>query len=122
MPAHNDYLGAVMQETNPYCLVLSTCPDEESALAIARHVVETRAAACVNVLPGLRSVYRWQGRVEEAHERLLLVKTRAERYAAVESAIRELHPYELPEILSVPLLAGLPAYLAWIDEAVGEPK
>ena len=116
------YLGVLMPKSNPYRLLLATCPDHENALAIARHLLESRAAACVNILPGLHSVYRWQGRVEEATEHLLMVKTRTERYATAEAAIRSLHPYELPEIVSVPIETGLPAYLAWIDTALSEEQ
>ncbi|RMD78166.1 MAG: divalent-cation tolerance protein CutA [Gammaproteobacteria bacterium] len=102
------------------CLVLCTCPDAESAGRIARALVERRLAACVNVLPGLRSVYRWQGRVEEAAEHLLLIKTREAALAALQRAVVELHPYELPEVVAVPITGGLPAYLAWVREGVRE--
>jgi len=97
-------------------LVLCTCPDEASAGRIARALVEGRLAACVNVLPGLRSVYRWQGAVEEAQEHLLLIKTCAARLPDLERAVRELHPYELPELVAVPITGGLAAYLDWVRE------
>jgi len=77
-------------------------------------LVEERLAACVNVVPGLRSLYRWQGKVHEDAEALLLLKTTAARYQALQERLRALHPYELPEIVAVPVSAGLPAYLEWV--------
>lgn len=97
-------------------LVITTLPDEESARRLAAQLVEQRVAACVNILAPCRSVYRWQGRVEEAEEVPLLVKTTAARYAALEEAIRAHHPYELPEIVAVRIDRGLPDYLAWVAE------
>lgn len=98
-------------------VVLVSCP-EADAERIARALVETRRAACVNVLPGMRSVYRWQGEVETAAESLLLIKTTASAYPALEQAVRGLHPYEVPEILAFNPFAGLIDYLAWVDECV----
>ena len=95
-------------------LVISNLPNVESAQKLAALLVEQRLAACVNVLAPCTSVYRWQGKVETANEIPLLIKTTRERYAALESAIRAHHPYELPEIIAVSLSAGLPAYLEWI--------
>lgn len=95
-------------------LVLTTLPDAETAHALADHLVQERLAACVNVLAACRSVYRWQGKVENAEEVPLLIKTTCARYAALEVAIRERHPYELPEIVAVPLSHGLPDYLGWV--------
>lgn len=95
-------------------LVITTLPDEESAAALAGHLVEQRVAACVNILAPCRSVYRWQGKVERSTEVPLLIKTTQDRYADLEAAIRAKHPYELPEIVAVPVGAGLPAYLDWI--------
>lgn len=95
-------------------VVLTTLPDAASAHALASHLVEQRVAACVNVLAPCRSVYRWQGAVEDAEEVPMLIKTTAERYPALEAAIRAQHPYELPEIVAVPLVRGLPAYLDWV--------
>lgn len=89
-------------------------PDREAAVALARALVEARVAACANVLAGCTSVYRWQGAVESADEVPVLIKTTAERYPALEQAIRERHPYELPEIVAVPIAHGLPAYLQWV--------
>jgi periplasmic divalent cation tolerance protein len=102
-------------------LVLTNMPDREGALRLARALIERRLAACVNVLTGCASVYRWKGRVEQADEIPVLVKTRAARYPELEAAIRELHPYELPEILAVPLARGLPDYLQWVEEETAIP-
>jgi periplasmic divalent cation tolerance protein len=95
-------------------LVLTNLPDEAGAHALAQHLVEQRLAACVNVLAPCRSVYRWRDALEEAAEVPLLIKTTGARYAALEAAIRARHPYELPEIVAVPLVRGLPGYLAWM--------
>lgn len=97
-------------------LVISNLPDRASADRVAQALVERRLAACVNILAPVRSVYRWEGAVESAEEHPVFVKTTSDRYAAVEEAIRGLHPYELPEIIAVPLSAGLPGYLAWVAE------
>ena len=96
-------------------LVLTNCPDEHSADRIALALVEQRLAACVNRLTPVQSVYRWQGNVERATEVPLLVKTTRERYGDVEQAIRHLHPYDVPEIIALPITAGYAAYLRWIE-------
>ena len=103
-------------------LILTNCPDEDCANAIALAVVEAGLAACVNVLPRIQSVYRWQGAVESASEIALLIKSTAEAYPALEAAIRARHPYEVPEIIAVPIVRGLPAYLGWLGEAVNAPN
>lgn len=97
-------------------LVITTLPDTETARALAAQLVEQRLAACVNILAPCQSVYRWEGKLEDAEEVPLLVKTSAARYAALEEAIRAYHPYELPEIVAVRIDKGLPAYLAWVAE------
>jgi periplasmic divalent cation tolerance protein len=94
--------------------VLTNLPDHEAAAALARALVERRLAACVNVLGAATSIYRWRGGVEKAQEVPLLIKTSAPLYARLEAAIRELHPYELPEIIAVPIERGLPEYLEWV--------
>ena len=99
-------------------LIFSTCPDRESAERLARALVEQRVAACVNILPGIRSLYRWQGKLESAEELLLLIKSNELAYPEAEQLIRRLHPYELPEIVAVPVGNGLPAYLDWISETI----
>jgi periplasmic divalent cation tolerance protein len=102
-------------------LVLTNLPDADSARALAEHIVSARLAACVNILAPCRSLYRWQGKVEDAEEVPLLIKTSAERYPELEAAIRARHPYELPEIVAVPLSQGLPAYLDWIAAETSLP-
>ena len=95
-------------------LVLTNLPDAPSAEALAKALVSARLAACVNVLAPCHSVYRWQGAIESAQEVPLLIKTTAARYADLEAAIRAAHPYELPEIIAVPIAHGLPDYLDWV--------
>ena len=95
-------------------LVITNLPDAASARTLAGVLVEMRLAACVNILAPCRSVYRWEDRIEDTAEVPLLIKTTAARYAALEAAIRERHPYELPEIVAVPLTHGLPDYLGWV--------
>lgn len=96
---------------------LCTCPDAATAARIAETLVGERLAACVNVLPGVGSVYRWDGRVERAEEVLLVIKTVRARLDALTARVVELHPYELPEVLAVDVAGGLPGYLAWIEDA-----
>ena len=95
-------------------LVLTNLPDRAAAERLADALIEQRVAACVNILAPCRSVYRWQGAVQHDEEHPLLIKTVADRYPALEAAIRAGHPYELPEIIAVPIERGLPAYLAWL--------
>jgi periplasmic divalent cation tolerance protein len=97
-----------------HLLVLSTCPGSITAKKIANELVADQLAACVQIIPAVQSFFRWVGRVENSEEHLLLIKTTAERYPDVENRIRALHPYELPEIVAVPLSGGLEGYLAWI--------
>jgi periplasmic divalent cation tolerance protein len=102
---------------NEHCVILSTCPDAASAKKIALELVKRRLAACVNSLPGVLSTYTWKGACETAEEHLLIIKTTYALYPAVEQAMLELHPYELPEIIAVPIAAGLSNYLAWIKQS-----
>jgi len=95
-------------------LVISNLPDQASAQKLAAVLIEQRLAACVNVQSPCTSVYRWQGKVETATEVPVFIKTTREHYPALETAIKANHPYELPEIIAVPLVAGLPAYLEWV--------
>ncbi|MBA3031982.1 MAG: divalent-cation tolerance protein CutA [Gammaproteobacteria bacterium] len=95
-------------------LVFTNLPDAKHAHTLATALVEARLAACVNILAPCRSVYRWQGQIENATEVPLLIKTTVERYPELEAAIRRQHPYELPEIIAVPIDRGLPDYLAWL--------
>jgi periplasmic divalent cation tolerance protein len=98
-------------------IVLITVP-EANAKGLSRHLVEDGLAACVNQLPGVHSTYTWAGRVEEADETLLYVKTTLARYGELERRVRELHPYEMPEMLAVPVAAGFGPYLDWIKRSV----
>ncbi|WP_153161822.1 divalent-cation tolerance protein CutA [Zoogloea sp. 1C4] len=101
-------------------LVLTNLPDADSAKQVARQLVEQRLAACVNILPACTSVYRWNDAVESATEVPVLIKTTLARYPALQAALTEVHPYELPEIIAVPLHEGLPAYLAWVGAETTE--
>jgi periplasmic divalent cation tolerance protein len=95
-------------------IILNTCPDREWADKIAHHLVEARLAGCVNIVPQLTSVYRWQGQTEMAEEHQLIIKAAQENYQAVESAIKSLHPYQVPEIIALPIVNGSADYLDWI--------
>ena len=103
----------------PALLVLTSLPDRAAAERLAEALVAQRLAACVNLLAPCRSVYRWKGELQRDEEHPLLAKTTTERYPAMEAAIRAGHPYELPEIIAVPIERGLPAYLAWIAAETG---
>lgn len=102
-------------------LVMSSLPDQAMAQQLAHALVERRLAACVSVLAPCMSVYRWRGAVEEAAEVPVLIKTTTGRYAELESALRALHPYELPEIIAVPVVRGLPGYLDWVTGEAALP-
>lgn len=101
-------------ETAQTLLILTNLPDEASARTLASRLVDDRLAACVSIMAPCTSVYRWQGAVEEAREIPLLIKSTAECYPALETAIRANHPYELPEIVAVTIARGLPDYLNWV--------
>ena len=96
-------------------LVITTMPDQAGAEALARALVEKHLAACVNIGAPVTSIYEWDGELQHGTERMLTIKTTRERYAAIEQTITERHPYELPEVIAVPITAGLKAYLAWIE-------
>lgn len=98
-------------------VVLCTVPDEDSAQSIAHALVAEGLAACVNVLPRLTSVYRWEGEVTSGEELLLIIKTRQERYAALEARVKELHPYTVPEIIALPIQHGSKDYLDWLIQS-----
>jgi len=99
-------------------VVLLTGPDRDTMERLARTLVEERLAACVNLLDGLRSIYRWEGSVEQADEVLAIVKTTRDRLGALERRVRELHPYDVPEIIALPVEGGSEAYLDWVSESV----
>lgn len=103
---------------NQCLVVLCSCPEGDSAAQLASALVEARLAACVNRVPGLVSTYRWEGEVQQSDEVLLLIKTTRERLPALSTQIRALHPYELPEIIAVPVLGGLEEYLDWVRASV----
>ena len=102
-------------------IVLTNCPDAEVADRIARTLIEQKLAACVNRLPAVDSVYRWQGAIERTVEVPLLIKSTRERLPEIQEAIRALHPYEVPEIVAIPVVAGLPAYLRWVVDETQPP-
>ncbi len=97
-----------------HLVVYCTCPDEKTAESIAQALIEEELAACVNIVPAVKSVYRWKGEIESASESLLLIKISSNRYEKIEQRIIALHPYELPEVIGVPIIAGLEPYLAWL--------
>ena len=103
-------------------LVLTNLPDRAAAEKLADALIQKRVAACVNILAPCRSVYRWKGAVQHDEEHPVLIKTTRESYAALEAAIREAHPYELPEIVAVPIERGLPAYLDWVATQTTFPR
>lgn len=105
-------------------LVMTNLPDADSAHRLAARLIEQRLAACVNILPPCRSVYRWQGKVEDATEVPLHIKTTSARYAVLENAIRTHHPYDLPEIIAIPIEHSLPEYAAWVtaETEANEPN
>jgi periplasmic divalent cation tolerance protein len=98
-----------------YLQIFSTVDSDETARRLATELVERRLAACVQIVPNLRSVYWWQGKVEEAAEYLLLIKSTEKQFPALEAAVRELHPYACPELVGLKIAAGLPAYLDWLQ-------
>ena len=97
-------------------MILCTCPDREKAEEIAENLVEAKLAACVNILPGITSVYRWQGAIEKDSEALLLIKTAAERVADLQKTLVELHPYDVPEIIILPVEGGHLPYIEWVEQ------
>lgn len=106
-----------MTTESKHLLVLSTCPGSITAKKIANELVANNLAACVQIIAGVQSVFRWVGKVDSAEEHLLLIKTSADRYDELEQKIKALHPYELPEIIAVPINIGLADYLTWIDDS-----
>jgi periplasmic divalent cation tolerance protein len=103
-------------------LAFCTFPDADTAQRIARELIELRLAACANILPELRSVYRWEGKIESAGEILTIFKLAASGYADFEAKLRALHPYDVPEIISCAVDRGLPEYLRWVSESCGREE
>jgi periplasmic divalent cation tolerance protein len=100
-------------------VVLSTCETDEQAKKIARHLVEKRLAACVNIVPGAHSIYRWKGAVEEAAEFVLLIKSKRELFSALRAELAKVHSYEVPEAIALQIVDGSEEYLAWLDRETG---
>lgn len=98
-------------------IIFITVSNPEEASKIARALVEERLSACVNIIKGIRSIYRWQGEIEDEEEALLIVKTRGELFEEVENRVRELHSYTVPEVISIPILKGSEPYLSWLRES-----
>ena len=96
-------------------VVLSTCDSEEQAARLARHLVEQRLAACVNILPNVRSIYRWHEKVEDASEWMLVIKSRRDLFRDLRAEIEKLHSYEVPEMIALPVVDGAEAYLGWLE-------
>ena len=101
-----------------YRIVLVTCASIAEARKIAQHVVEQKLAACANIVPSVESIYRWKGKVERAHEVLLVIKTTAARLRKLESEVKRLHSYDVPEFVAVPIVAGSQQYLDWLRKSV----
>jgi periplasmic divalent cation tolerance protein len=99
-------------------VVLITAPSEEEALKIATALVDEKLAACVNIVPGLRSIYRWEGKLCDEREVLLIAKTKSSVFGKLQERVRSLHPYTTPEIIAIPVTAGFEGYLKWVDEGV----
>jgi periplasmic divalent cation tolerance protein len=106
--------------SDPVLLVYCSCPDEPTAARLAEALVVGGHAACVNVLGSVRSIYRWQGNIERSDESMLIAKTTVHAYPVVEETLRTLHPYEVPEIVAVPVSHGLHAYLKWVRECISD--
>ena len=102
-----------------FIVVLCTTPKEDVSAALARGLVEAELAACVNIVPAVRSIYRWQGQTHDDAESLLVIKTQSARFEALAAWLREHHPYEEPEIITLPITTGSPSYLAWIASLTG---
>ena len=103
-------------------VVLTTCASDEAASSIARKLVELRLAACVNILPGVRSVYRWKGAVEESGETLLVIKSSRALFEQLRAAIEKLHAYEVPEVIALPIVEGARNYMEWLGVELAEPR
>ncbi len=107
-----------MENQVQYSIILTTFPGADAAQQFAEQIVEKQLAACVNVLPEMLSIYQWQGKLTRGRECQLLIKTESAKFSALSLFIAENHPYELPEIIEVPISSGLPAYLSWISGVV----
>jgi periplasmic divalent cation tolerance protein len=99
-----------------FLIVYCTCPDLTTAEQLASQVISHNVAACVNILPNLISIYRWQGKIERQQEYLLLIKLQSAQYPQLEKLLKSMHPYQVPEIIAVPITHGLPEYFTWLRE------
>lgn len=111
-----------MRQENTYIVVFATAASRQEAQTIARALIDEQLAACVNISGGLHSFFRWKGAVDEAQESLLVIKSRRELFEKIAGRIRQLHSYDCPEIIALPVLAGQREYLDWIDESVRKPE
>ena len=107
---------------NETLLILNTCPDRESAERMAELLVSEKLAACVNLIDNITSVYRWQDGIERDSETLLLIKSKQEHYPSIEATIQQHHPYEVPEVIALPLESGAPSYLEWVAQSTTKEK
>jgi len=107
-----------MQNQEQFLMVVTTCPDNETAHLVANKIIERSLAACVNILPEVVSIYQWKGERQQGTEHILLIKTEKSRYTELQNLITESHPYELPEVIAVPISEALPEYLSWIKSAI----
>jgi periplasmic divalent cation tolerance protein len=101
-----------------FILILTTCPSEDSAQEIASEVISNCLAGCVNILTNLLSIYRWQGKVEKTQEYLLMIKTHIDYYPQVEQLLKQIHPYQVPEIIAIPINRGSTEYLTWLEQCL----
>jgi len=115
--SHYSMRSRMSDRPQDYLLVHCTCPDHDAAVGLANTLVDEALAACINIVPGLTSIYRWQGERKTGTEELLLIKIPATAYPALQQRIVDLHPYELPEVIAVPISEGLPDYVAWLGES-----
>jgi len=105
-----------------FVVVLITAPNEEDAAKMANDLVGSRLAACVNIIKNIRSIYRWQGKIEDEGEVLMLVKIRKEHFKGLEKRVKELHPYAVPEIIALPIIEGSEEYLGWLKEETSKEQ
>ena len=110
-----------MNAASPFVIVLTTFPADGDAARLAHTLVEERLVACINILPVMESVYRWEGRIDQSRERQIVMKTVRERVEELKRRLEELHPFDVPELLVVPVSGGGDRYLAWVRESVGAP-
>ena len=104
------------QKNTSAIIIYCTCPDIETASRISRLIISQHMAACVNQVQGVTSIYEWEGKIEQENEVLLIIKTTDERFKSIQQLVSEEHPYELPELIAVPVTHGLPDYLEWITQ------